>query len=283
MSRRGLVTANRVLVLAFVALGVTTLLPVRLLGWTREPGMVVQRLCAPPADVVKVVGDWISHAEPAEQPEALVGEIEHLQTQLRRLAIENQRLRRENADLRGSEHLNSASIRLIPARILAGSADPSGRLLRARAGRRDGVRLGSVASVRGEHLLGRVVSVDNAMCEIMPITDRNADTIEVIVYGDDAGDTGLRFDLSPTGDGALRGPGRYVTDGPEQRPREARVGQRVYLSDEAWSVHAGLVVGEIVSVETSPSSPLRQVITVRPVIDPRRVASVVIRVPEDGS
>ncbi|HED53116.1 MAG TPA: hypothetical protein ENJ00_02810, partial [Phycisphaerales bacterium] len=251
MSRRGVVTANRVLVVVFVTLGVTMLLPVRMLGWTREPGMVVQRLSAPPADMAKVIGDWIAHAEPAEQPDALVGEIEHLQTQLRKLAIENQRLRRENADLRGAQHLNSTSIRLIPARIMAGSADPSGRLLRARAGRRDGIRLGSVASVRGEHLLGRVVSIDRMMCEIMPITDHNADTIEVIVYGADAGDSGLRFDLSPVGDGTLRGPGRYVTDGPEQTPREAKVGQRVYLSDEAWSVHAGLVVGEIISVEAS--------------------------------
>ena len=147
-------------------------------------------------------------------------------------------------------------------------------------GRRDGIEPGSVATARGQHLLGRIVNLDDAMCDILPITDRNADTIEVITTGEGAG---LRFDLTPEDNGTLKGPGRYVTEGLEQTPRTAQVGQQVALADENWRGNEGLIVGEIIEVEASPEMPLRQVITVRPIIDTRRVSSVVIRVPGAGS
>jgi len=280
VARRGFLTARRVLALALVALTATTLLPARYLGWARIPGRIVQRLVSPPADLVKVAGDWLVRAEPAEHPEPLVGQIDQLRAIVQRLEIENQRLRRENDELRGlrSTQGSAGAMRLITASVIAGSSDPSGRLLRVRAGTREGVGPGSVATARGQHLLGRVVALDEAMCEVLPITDRNADTIEVITEGEGPAG-GLRFDLTPTGEGTLRGPGRYVTEGLEQIPRVVEVGQLVRLSDASWAEHAGLTVGEIVAVEASEQSPLRQVITVRPQIDTRRVSSVVLRVP----
>lgn len=282
MARRGLVTARRTLAFSLVALGVTTFLPARSLGWARVPGRIVERLVSPPADAVKVVGDWLVRAEPAQHPEPLVGQIDQLRALVQRLELENQRLLRENDELRGARRAQGDPMRLITASVIAGTTDPTGTLLRVRAGRRDGIEAGSVAAARGQHLLGRIVNVEEAACDVLPITDRNADTIEVITDGDGEG-AGLRFDLTPVGDGTLRGPGRYVTEGVEQTPRMASVGQQVRLSDEGWAAHNGLIVGEIVAVEASEQSPLRQVVTVRPIIDTRRVSGVVVRVPGAGS
>lgn len=282
MSRRGFVTTNRVLALTIVTLCVTTFLPSRLLAWTREPGRVVQRLTSPPADAVKAVGDQLSRAEPATNPDAAIAQIDELRRQNLALQLENERLRDENAALRGVERTVQTSMQLIPARIISETSSPSGRLLRANAGVRDGVQPGSVAATRGSHLLGRIVDLDQAMCHILPITDRNAGTFEVITTTE-SNELGIRFDLTPTGEGTLRGPGRYETEGLDQTPRRVEVGQLVSLSDETWSAHAGLIVGEIIAVEPAEQSPLRQVITVRPSIDTRRVGSVVIRVPGDGS
>ncbi len=282
MSRRGLVTASRMLALSLCVLAVTTFLPAQRLTWTRIPGRIVQRLTSPPADLVKAIGDWLVRAEPAQHPEPLVGQIEQLRSLVQRLELENLRLRRENDELRGARRTQSDPMKLITASIIAGTTDPTGRLLRVRAGQRDGIESGSVATARGQHLLGRIVNLDDAMCDILPITDRNADTIEVITTGE--GDSaGLRFDLTPQGDGTLKGPGRYVTEGLEQTPRTSEVGQHVALADENWRGHEGLIVGEIIAVEPSPQSPLRQVIIVRPIIDTRRVSSVVVRVPGAGS
>ena len=280
MSRRGLVTASRMLALSLCVLGITTFVPAERLTWARIPGRIVQRLTSPPADLVKIVGDWLVKAEPAQHPEPLVGQIEQLSALVQRLELENIRLQRENDELRGARRTQNDPMKLITASVIAGSTDPTGRLLRVRAGRRDGIEPGSVATARGQHLLGRIVNLDDAMCDILPITDRNADTIEVITTGEGAG---LRFDLTPEDNGTLKGPGRYVTEGLEQTPRTAQVGQQVALADENWRGNEGLIVGEIIEVEASPEMPLRQVITVRPIIDTRRVSSVVIRVPGAGS
>lgn len=283
MSRRGLVTANRVLVLSICAMVVTTFLPSRLLTWARVPGRITQRLTSPPADLVKVAGDWLVKAEPAENPEPLVGQIEQLRALVHRLEQDNGRLRRQVEELSGVRSTQSDPMRLLTTSVIAGTTDPTGRLLRLRSGRRDGIEPGSVASVRGEHLLGRIVNIDDAMCDVLPITDRNAETIMVQVYEEDGTKTELFFDLTPMGDGTLKGPGRYVTEGLEQTPRTAEVGQIVRLSDENWIDHGGLIVGAITTVEPSPESPLRQVITVKPIVDTRRVSSVVVRVPGSGS
>lgn len=282
MARRGLVTPRRALALSLCALGVTAFLPARSLGWAHVPGRIVQRLVSPPVDLVKVVGDWLARAEPAQHPEPLVGQIDQLRAMVQRLELENLRLARENDELRGARRAQGEPMRLITASLIGETTDPMGTLLRVRAGRRDGIEEGSVAATNGQHLLGRIVNLGEANCDILPITDRNADTIEVITDGEGEG-AGLRFDLTPVGDGTLKGPGRYVTEGVEQTPRTVEVGRQVRLSDESWAAHNGLIVGEIVAVEPSAQSPLRQVITVRPIIDVRRVSGVVVRVPGAGS
>lgn len=283
MPRRGLVTANRVLALSIAAVVVTTFLPARLLGWTRIPGRITQRLTSPPSDLVKVMGDWLVKAEPAEHPEPLIGQIDQLRALVHRLELDNARLRIQVEELSGVRSTQNEPMRLLTTSVIAGTTDPTGRLLRLRAGRRDGIEAGSVASLRGQHLLGRIVNIDDAMCEVLPITDRNAETITVQVYEQDGSKTELFFDLTPVGDGTLKGPGRYVTEGLEQTPRTAKIGQIVRLSDENWIGHGGLIVGEITAVEPSPQSPLRPVITVKPVVDTRRVSSVVVRVPGSAS
>ncbi len=283
MSRRGLVTASRVLALSICAMVVTTFLPARMLNWARVPGRITQRLTSPPADLVKVAGDWLVKAEPAQHPEPLVGQIDQLRALVHRLEQDNARLRRQVEELSGVRSTQTEPMRLLTTSVIAGTTDPTGRLLRLRSGRRDGIEPGSVASVRGQHLLGRIVNLDDAMCDVLPITDQNAETLMVQIYEEDGTKTELFFDLTPTGEGTLKGPGRYVTEGLEQTPRVAEIGQIAKLSDENWVGHEGLIVGTITAVEPSPQSPLRQVVTVTPIVDTRRVSSVVVRVPGSGS
>jgi len=279
VARRGLVTPNRAFALALVVLFVTTFLPSRLLGWTDEPGKVVQRLISPPADVIKFVADQFSSPEPATNPNTTIGQIDTLRGQNLALQIKVRRLQQEVAVLSGATRVQNQPMRLITASIIAESSDPTSRTLRVRAGMRDGIRPGSVATTQDSHLLGRITNLDQTMCDIVPITDKNAGTIEGITTAAD-GTPGLRFDLTPQGDGTLKGPGRFETDGLAQTPRQVEVGQRVSLSDENWPSHIGLIIGEIIAVEYAEQSPLRQVVTVKPYIDTRRVGSVLIRVPE---
>ena len=281
MARRGLVTPNRVFALTLVVLCVTSFLPQRLLAWTQEPGEVIERLTSPPAHAVKFITDKFGSPELATNPDTTIGQIDTLRGQNLALRIEIQKLQQEVAVLSGARRVQNQPMRLLTASVIAEGSSPSSRVLRVRAGTRDGIRVGSVATTRDSHLLGRVTDLNQTMCHIVPITDENAGTIEGITTETD-GSPGLRFDLTPQGDGTLKGPGRFETDGLTQTPRQVQIGQRVSLSDENWPQYTGLIIGEIVAVESAEQSPLRQVVTVRPYIDTRRVASVLIRVPESS-
>lgn len=281
MAQRGLVTTNRVFALTLVTLCITSFLPRKMLTWTHEPGQVIQRLTSPPAHAVKYVTDRFGNPEYATNPDTTIGQIDTLRGQNLALQIEIQRLKQEVAQLSGVRRAEDQSIIRIPANVIAESTSASSRVFRIRAGTRDGVRPGSVASTRDTHLLGRVTNITATTCEVIPITDQNSGTIEGSTVNPD-GTPGIRFDLTPQDDssGTLKGPGRFETVGLTQTPLLAEVGQQVSLTDENWPLHTGLIIGEIIAVEQSEQSPQRQVITVKPHINTRMVSSVFIRVPE---
>lgn len=282
MSRRGIVTTNRVLATSIAVLMVTSFLPVRYLTWSLEPARVVQRLSAPTMSAVKAAGDRFSDAEPGSARDPLQGEIDDLRRENMRLRRDLREARRELAAALSTPTTGDTSVRRLPAKIIAESTSPVSAVLVARIGADQGVRPGNLAVAGGSHLVGRVADVDSSMCHILPITATGTGKFGVMTRPDDGG-PGVQFQLEPMGDGTLRGLGYYETDGPAQTPRRASVGDEVRLSDSAWPAHEGLIVGTIVSEGSSESGPLRQVVTVEPLIDLRRIESVVIRVPENGS
>ncbi|MGP1272286.1 MAG: rod shape-determining protein MreC [Phycisphaerales bacterium] len=279
MSSRGIITPNRVIAAVLLAAIVAAFAPTRFLRVANAPARVLERLTAPVGAGVRLVGNWVSEPEPPDHPDAILGRIQELETLLRRSELIIQDQAAQIQALQSGSTVSADRVTLIAGRVFGGAIDPSGRLLSVRLGARDGVERGAVATVRGQHMLGLVTEVSETFCRVTPIDDRNAGPIEVIVYPDDGGEGGVRFDVAPNGDGTLSGPGRFVTIGPEQIPRTVRVGQIAYLSDPSLAPHWGLQVGRVESAQTDEDSPLRQVITIRPEIDTRHVAGVVIRVP----
>jgi uncharacterized coiled-coil protein SlyX len=279
VASRGFITGQRALALLLLGSLVSAFLPVRLLGFTRGLSGVAVRLTAPADAAFKLVGDWIAESERAEHPNPSVGRLEELESLLRQKDMIIEDLAQRIADLEQTDSVPAEHVRRLVGRVFAAQTGPSGGFLRVRRGARDGVILGSVATVRGRHMLGLVSAVESDFCVVTPLADRSAGPIEVLVYAGAGTDLGVRFDLSPVGDGTLRGAGRFVTEGEGQQPVLIEPGATAYLSDPALAPHWGLEVGEVLSVDRDEQSPLRPVITVRPRIDGSRAASVILRVP----
>jgi cell shape-determining protein MreC len=276
-------TGGRVLAVFVLLSSALAFVPRRYVRPAGVVGSVLTRLTAPVSAVLKAGGDRLAGSEAAAHPDALTGRIEELESLLRGKDLEIDELHAVIADLQGGRGVAVEGVRQLAGRVFGGSAEGSGRVLLVRLGGRDGVTEGSVATARGRHLLGRVVRVEAMHCQVTPIVDALAGPLEVIVYPGTDGTGGVRFDLTPVGDGTLRGPGRFVTEGQGQRPVTVSAGATAYLSDPSLSAHWGLEVGSVVAVQADEQSPLRQVITVRPRIDTRRVGSVVLRVPMDDA
>lgn len=283
MASRGLITGKRALALLVLSSLVGSFLPVRLLGFTRGLSNAAVRLTAPAGAAVKLVGDWLGESERAGHPDPSIGRLEELESLLRQKDMMIEDLSQRISDLEQTDSVPSEHVRRLVGRVFASQSGPSGRYLRVRRGSRDGVVVGSVATVRGRHLLGLVSSVESDFCVVTPLADRSAGPIEVLVYAGAGNDRGVRFDVSPVGDGTLRGAGRFVTEGEGQEPVRLEPGATAYLSDPTLAPHWGLEVGEVVSVDRDEQSPLRPVITVRPRVDSTRAASVVLRVPTAGA
>ncbi|MEO1583812.1 MAG: rod shape-determining protein MreC [Planctomycetota bacterium] len=283
MATRGLITSGRLLAAAVVVSLVCAFLPMRMLGWVTPVSGVVIRLVAPVSSLGKWLSDQASRAEREAHPDAELGRFEELESLVRGQQMEIAELRATLDALEQGDVLPEARVRQLAGRVFATAASRAERTLLVRRGSADGVTLGSVAVVRGRHVLGVVSAVEPAFCVVTPTVSRDAGTLEATVFASDADTEGVRFSLTPVGDGTLRGPGQFRTVGVDQRPVEVSLGATAVLSDPAMPSHWGLFVGRVVAVDADPASPLRQVITVRPEVDTRRVARAVIRVPESGN
>lgn len=206
-------------------------------------------------------------------------------TRVLSLLEENNRLRAllEQARVRPADSMGSVD--QLAASVTGTGSDVGSPVLFVRAGAKQGVDVGSVATVQFVHLLGRVTGVRPRAATILPITSPASGVLDAIVVT--AGvPGGLRTQLKPAGDGTLVGDVEDKTDANTQQPIEPKAGDEVRLADPTrWPMHAQmLIVGKVVSVEPSPRQPLRKTVVVRPVVgDLLRVSELVLQIPTSGT
>lgn len=284
--------ARRLLPITIGFLVITTFLPPAVGAWPAWFGRLVRFFIAPISQPVRGLAGWLS---PAEQPrgddqvsESLRLQAEGYRQQLLRAQLEIDQLRTQISDLQLGRQLNpDLPVRLMHAAVIGTSSDLSSSLLSIKAGQADGVEVNSVATFRGQQLLGRVVSSDQRSCQVQPITSSHAGQLRGVVMLTDL-IRGPECHLEPAGDGTLVGPVEDLRQWPEgsQPPEDAvqgdpiraRVGQTVRLQDPSWPKSSqALFIGLVERVEPAPDQPLRQIITVRPTLRLERVSEVVLR------
>lgn len=249
--------------------------------WVSPFGQLATMLVAPVSGPVKRVVQFIA---PTPTPPSdtylaqLKQENDELRTQLLAERAEATRLRTLLEQQRIMISQTPDGVVHVPASVIMASTDA--KTLTVRAGSREGLSEGDVATVNFVHLLGKVAAVRTRDATVTPITARNAGDLEGVVIVDGLAIT-LKTRLTPAGDGTLTGDveDKRTEDG---KPVEPAIGQEVRLLDNAgWPAHAQmLIIGTIEEISPSPRQPLRKQITVRPVIgDLSRVGEVVLRLP----
>ncbi len=257
------------------------MVPMRFLAWTRPLGQLVTAFAAPISHPLAAFSRWISPAESSplvsEKVRELEARLEETQRELRRVQLENKGLLRSLEELHVLAEITAAPVRQVAAPIFGSSSDLSSNVMRARAGRQQGVDTTSVATASGMQLVGRVVTVDDRTCDVMLFTAKGAEAVSAMIFID-ATANGLVCRLSPTGTGTLKGPVEDRRDGAGQAVEPA-IGQVVRLNDGRWASCAQmLLIGKVTAVEPSPEGPLRKIVTVTPTIERLdRVSEVIIR------
>lgn len=279
---------KKLMIASVGAMVVLAFAPLRATAWTRWFSDLSIRLIAPVSHPVTQFARWISPAQvrnlPARDADKLVMDAEHWRTLYLREHKRSAELRDLLNAIRSGMALNrDVPVTLATAPVIGTASDLASGILRIKLGSTDAVALNTVATVRGVHLLGRVVHADRRHSEVRPITDKGAGPLlGRVVIGDDE-TTWLRCTLEPAGDGSLIGP---VEDRPGQPDLIDLLerGQDVLLDDDAWPAHAqGLIIGRIERIEPSPDQPLRRLVRVRPSVDLTRVKQVVLRIEQTDS
>lgn len=272
--------------------------PARWQAWAARPlGLASQVLVAPVAAPMRRVVAW-ARPVPAPPSDAVLGALEdqnaQLQTRVLQLQDENSRLRTllEQQRILLGPAGGAAGVDQMPVPVIGSTSDGQGRTggrLIIRAGERDGVEIGSVATVNFVHLLGRVVGAGPRTATVATITAAGGEPLTGVVIRGETGQT-LLTQLSPVGDGTLRGLLEDKRDA-ENKPIVPQVGDVVRLSDASrWPGHAQmLIIGAVERVGPSPEQPLRSQVVVRPIVgELGRVGEVVLRLtpglsaPSDG-
>lgn len=284
--------SRRVLTLTLVVLAIFGLLPIKITAWARHLGVVPDFLIAPISHPLTKIGGFFSRDGAGKDESA------ELRAMKRERDIERLRADQAEEEVQRlaklleqfkvmAELVQDQPPRQIPAPVYASPSDLGGRLLRVRAGSREGVIENSVAVATGLQLVGKVVEVSSRTCGVLPITSKGAGGLRALVVIEKPGSTKssasgerLECQLDPVGNGTLRGPVTYRVDSAGV-PIKAEVGQIVRLYHDAWPRSAQyLTVGVVESVDPSPSSLQRQIITVRPTIERlETVKEVILRVP----
>jgi cell shape-determining protein MreC len=265
-------TRNAVAIVAGSA-ALLGLFPAKWLGWlggVREPVAVV---VAPISGPLRTLSGWLRPAEPTHAESQELRQLREQRDTFERLYLQSlddiHKLEMMSADLARFRQSNPG-VRVDPLvrPVIADSSDISSGIVRIRAGTSDNVTTGTVATVRGEHLVGRVVTVNAKTCLVQPITTKSAGALGVIVLIDTPGQPtrALQAVLRPVGDGTLAGDLKYELDPATMTAVSPRPGNNVRLrDDESWpSAAQNLLVGTVESVAPSPTDPNRQRIIVRP-------------------
>lgn len=207
--------------------------------------------------------------------------------QLRQAEEQIKELRRVISEISHSVEINPGqAIKLITAQVIGGPADLSSKALTVKAGRAQRVEVGSVAVQHAVHLVGRVASVTERTCTVVPITDRSQRGGDQQMFLDcvimiDMERRGPMCQLKPIEHGKLQG--LVMADPALRDPTTGAtpaiaVGMTVRLKDGKWAPSAQmLIVGKITAIEPLPNQPLRQQVTVEPEYPPERATEVMIR------
>ncbi|HLO40409.1 MAG TPA: hypothetical protein VK176_05240 [Phycisphaerales bacterium] len=284
--------ARRLLPVTIGILSITAFLPSSASSVPSWCGRLLKFFIAPISQPVRGVANWLSPAEEPTDKSSAITNLELQVEQYRQLLLRAERdidlYKQQIEDLQLGRQLNpDLPVRLMHAAVIGGSSDLASRLLWVKAGTSDGVEVNSVATVRGQQLLGRVVNADPRSCQVQPITSLQAGQIRGVVMLSDLV-RGPECILEPKGDGTLVGPVEDLRQWPAGsapppdavagQPIHAKVGQVVRLQDERWPRSSqALFIGVVEKVEPAPNQQLRQIITVRPTMSLDRVSEVVIR------
>lgn len=284
--------SRRLLTLTLVVLAIFGLLPIKITAWARHLGVVPDFLIAPISHPLTKIGAFFSRDGAGKDESAELRAIKR-ERDVERLRADQaeeevQRLAKLLEQFKVmAELVQDQPPRQIPAPVYASPSDLGGKLLRVRAGSREGVIENSVAVATGLQLVGKVVEVSSRTCGVLPITSKGAGSLRAVVVIEKAGASGssasgerLECVLDAVGNGTLRGPVTYRVD-TAGVPIKVQVGQIVRLYDDSWPRSAQyLTVGKVEAVDPSPSSLQRQIITVRPTIERLDgVKDVILRVP----
>lgn len=243
-----------------------------LVVWFRGPGLAVRADESPEMQVLR------------EQRDQYALEIKQLRQQVEDFRVLTRDLSR------GFDLNPSLAVKQMTVPVIGFGADTSGGLLTVRAGRRDGVSVSNVVAIRGVHLLGRVVRVDERSCSVLPITrmSKGEAVGGVVMLSDETLGPRVLLKTVDGTSGVLRGLVEYLADPSGVAPPVTITpGMIVRLqdADTRWPQSAQmLIIGQIEKTEPSPDMPLRTVVTVRPVHEIERASEVMIRIPDgDGS
>ena len=273
---------------ALVVSAVAALLPMGwpIDGWTRDLAQVVRFPLKPFVHAGIVVESWLRPAPSAA--EGVPGEARRLVEQLTEERDRFQQLyRRQEQRVRELQE-QLRQLQQLPVRTLGSAgtgviARVTGRnpastvgvveLTLDQAARR-AVAPDTIAVYAGVHLLGKVVDEPGPTgCLLLPVTNRANRYITARVFPVDNPDLPLEdatlAQLLPTGGGAFTAE--------IDRTRDAGRGDLVRLDDAGWPPTAQMMVlGEIVSVETNETEPLRNTVVVRPFYQVRQLAYVTL-------
>jgi len=263
--------------------------PIRYLDWVGWFGSLSQRLVAPISHPLSSLARWLAPAGKRvaddDAVRVLEESLEEVKSQMLREMQENARLQRLIDELNVVVSVNpKQAIRQVYAPVYGSASDMASGVLSVRAGRREGVEQNTVATAMGLQLLGKVVSVTDRTCTVVPITAKASGQVGAMVMLDNS-TNGLFCRLEPTGNGTLRGQAEHRRNNATAAPIEPVIGQAVRLSDtDRWPRSAQmLIIGTVEAVEPAPGQPLRSVITVRPTVaDLTRVSEVLLRISAPG-
>lgn len=280
-------TAARLLLPSVVVvLIVLSLTKLSWLRWVSSLANVPTAILTPGSAVVSTAAGWLLPAKrpvvTSERERALVEELEHWKTLYQREDRNNEKLRKQIAELQRGRLINPESnITQFVAPVVGTSSDLSSGLLRVRAGENIGVVQGTVAVTDGVQIVGRVTSVSGPTSLIQPITRKGGLKVSGRVMVDEPNNVGLKCLLDPIG-GRLRG----AVEAPDASAASLKPepGHTVRLDDDRWPESAQrFVLGKVESVETDPANPLRTIVTVVPTVEVERVSEVTLRIASDSS
>jgi hypothetical protein len=276
---------------AVIVLGLLSLLPTSSLRWVEWLHNPVMTVLAPIQSTIRSATVWVhpvpdvSSNKELEQMRAYAAD---LNAQYLRAKLEIDDLRNRIREISRAIDLNpTLPVRTIMAPIIGPGADLAGGLVTVKAGKREGVEVNSVATVRGVYLFGRVRSAGERTCEVLPITflprKRNPEVIGAAIMLDEQ-KVGPRCDLVPTGEGTLVGKLQDDVDPNAPTQMLPGPGMTVRLVDPAWPASAQmLIIGTVDRIDPAPDQPLRKLITVRPVYGLDRWSEVMIRITESAA